>query len=501
MKTTAALIAYLEGLTVTQGAGVGLPLRLFPWERRFIRGAFGPGIAEAAITVARGNGKTTLLAGCACAALDGPLREPHGQVSIVAASFDQGRILGEHVKAFMADKLDDRKTWRVWDTAQQFRIEHLPTGARVSIIGSDPRRAHGRTGSFWCDEPAQWPPATGERMRAALATALGKTPGRLIALGTRPADAEHWFAKMLDGATDYAQVHAAGPNDPPFRVRTWRKANPSLRYMPALEATIRREAKRARSDPALMPSFRALRLNQGVADVEESLLLNAETWERIEGTADREGPFALGLDLGGEAAGSAAAAFWPETGRVETFGVFSSIPSLADRGIRDGVGSRYVDMARREELLTAGEYTADVGAMLREVLDRWGSPDVIAADRYRIRELRGSLADAGFPVSELVIRGMGWRDGAEDCRVFRRAALDGSIRPVPSLLLRSAMSEARVLIDPAGNAKLAKASQGGRRLRARDDAAAATILAVAEGTRRAAAARRRRPAVKYHGLV
>ena len=45
------------------------------------------------------------------------------------------------------------------------------------------------------------------------------------------------------------------------------------------------------------------------------------------------------------------------------------------------------------------------------------------------------------------------------------------------------MSEARTVSDPAGNAKLSKGSQGGRRLRARDDAAAAAILAVAAGVR------------------
>ena len=41
-----------------------------------------------------------------------------------------------------------------------------------------------------------------------------------------------------------------------------------------------------------------------------------------------------------------------------------------------------------------------------------------------------------------------------------------------------------MVTDPAGNSKLAKATQGGRRVRARDDAAAAAILAVAAGTRR-----------------
>ena len=60
-------------------------------------------------------------------------------------------------------------------------------------------------------------------------------------------------AKMLDGGAAFAQSHAAGPDDPVFRVRTWRKANPSLPAMPALEARIRGEAVSARRDSALLP--------------------------------------------------------------------------------------------------------------------------------------------------------------------------------------------------------------------------------------------------------
>ena len=88
-------------------------------------------------------------------------------------------------------------------------------------------------------------------------------------------------------------------------------------------------------------------------------------------------------------------------------------------------------------------------------------------------------------MSRLELRGMGFKDGGEDVRNFRQACLQGRVTPVPSLLLRSAMSEARTVSDPAGNAKLSKGTQGGRRLRARDDAAAAAILAVAAGTRQA----------------
>ena len=64
------------------------------------------------------------------------------------------------------------------------------------------------------------------------------------------------------------------------------------------------------------------------------------------------------------------------------------------------------------------------------------------------------------------------------------AVFDGKVRAPKSLLLRSALAEARVVSDTAGNEKLAKGSQSGRRALGRDDAAAALILAVSEGARR-----------------
>ena len=94
-----------------------------------------------------------------------------------------------------------------------------------------------------------------------------------------------------------------------------------------------------------------------------------------------------------------------------------------------------------------------------------------------------------FPLTGLAVRGQGFRDGGEDVRVFRKAVLDGRVSPERSLLLRAALLEARTVGDTAGNHKLAKKTESGRRERARDDAAAACILAVAEGMRRAAVPR------------
>ena len=83
----------------------------------------------------------------------------------------------------------------------------------------------------------------------------------------------------------------------------------------------------------------------------------------------------------------------------------------------------------------------------------------------------------------IIFRGMGWKDGAEDVRSFRRAALEGRLAFPPCTLIRSSFAEARTLSDPAGNEKLAKRSEAGRRRNAKDDAVAACILAVAFGYR------------------
>ena len=87
-----SLESYLAGLTITQGRHAGQPFEVLPWERRFVRGAFAPGVKSAALAIARGNGKTTLVAGVASAYLNGPMVEPRGEVVIVASAFAQARI-------------------------------------------------------------------------------------------------------------------------------------------------------------------------------------------------------------------------------------------------------------------------------------------------------------------------------------------------------------------------------------------------------------------------
>ncbi len=492
MTIATEVLSHVGSLITTQGRRTDKPFKILPWERRFIRGAFRRNVSDAALSEARGNGKTAFLSGVATAALEGPLTQPRGEVIIVASSFEQARIDFEHVLSFQLGRhadLYENKRWRIQDSANRASIEDRTTGARVKCIGSDPARAHGLAGALYLlDEPAQWKRNDRDRMYAAIATSRGKLPdSKLIALGTQSNDLDHWFQKLLNGGADYSQLHAAPDECDPFDEANWHLANPSLKHFPDLHKEIRKEAEKAKRDPALLAQFRALRLNMGVSDVVLLHLLDAGVWQAAEGDMERAGRCIWGVDLGDGVAQSAVSCIW-ESGRLESLAAFPSEPDLEKRSLKDGVGSGedslYMRMYDRGELLLTPGHVVRVKALLNEAFTRFGQPSLIVGDRWKDKDLIQSLKESNLEVCPIIFRGQGYRDGAEDVRRFKQGLLDGRVCPQKSLLLRSGMSEAMVVADPAGNQKLAKATEGGRRKNARDDAVAAAILAVAELERR-----------------
>ena len=495
MTTARAVAEYVAGLTIGQGRYFGQPFPLLNWQRKFLRCFDVPG--DAAVSLGRGGGKSTFIAAIGAAAVDvgGPLVEPGAQTVVVASSFDQAKeAVFDQVLWFMEPTFarygrGPKGRFRVQDSANRGVIQDRETRASLRVIGCDPKRGHGiQPKLIIADEVAQWEASAVARMLAALKTSRGKIEGsKMLWLGTRPSTPEHPFQRALDGhGTGYQLTYAAPLDAPPFQRRTWRRSNPGLDHLPDLEAAIRDEARDARVDPDALASFRALRLNQGVPDTERAVLLDVAAWQRAGRLgvpeAEQRGGYCLGIDLGTSAAMSAAAAYHRD-GRLEVVAMFPEIPTLAARGLADGVGGQYQRMAERGELIVAGRRVTDIGALLAEALARWGRPAAVICDRWRAAELTEHLEGLRFPKAALLVRGQGFQDGGQDVRDFRRAVLSDLVRPAESLLLTSALAEARTVSDPAGNMKLSKGSQGGRRQRARDDAAAAAILAVSAGYR------------------
>ena len=153
MPGSAGILAeYVGGLTLAGGDHDGEPFTVLPWERRFLSGAFRqPG--DAGLSVARGNGKSALLAAVGCAVVDpeGPLTGTRREVMVIAASFQQGRVIYEDVLSLLGGRydLEDRKRWRKQDSANLASLECRATGARVRVLG------------FGCREPSWCSPSAG----------------------------------------------------------------------------------------------------------------------------------------------------------------------------------------------------------------------------------------------------------------------------------------------------------------------------------------------------
>lgn len=482
-----ALKDWLGRLRVTQGGHVGESLTILDWEADFLDGAFAPGVQEAALSVARGNGKSTLLGAICAATIDGPLAQPRAQTIIVAASHQQARVTFEHALSFRPDVVNNRTRFAVRNSTMECSVLDRNTGAELRVTASDARRVHGLAPSIAvCDEPAQWAGGNAA-MVAALRTALGKIPRSLmVCIGTRPASSLHWFARMLDAEAPgaYRQCHMADDIEAFADERQWRLANPMYDFSPDLAATIAREAKAAESDDAAKASFVALRLNAGTPETAETRrLIEPEEWRSCLESEPRSGEHVhvnpvWGVDLGGSAAMSAVCAAWPN-GEIATVAMFGCEPSLEKRDKRDGAGGAYAAALAAGELVVSKLRVPPVAELLEEGERRFGEPSAIVCDRWRIGELYDALDQVGWRC-EVIPRAQGFRDGSEDVRGWRKAVESQTLHPrKPAILLTLALSEAVLVSDSNANWKLAKGSQGGRRQAVRDDVAAAAILGVA----------------------
>ena len=265
-------------------------------------------------------------------------------------------------------------------------------------------------------------------------------------------------------------------------------ANPGLREAPALAAAIKDELAQAKKDGASAHGFRAYRLNMGTSETGREALIDAASWERVEtDDPDMRGEYVLGVDLGGASSWSAVAGYWPETGYLSALACTGDDPALEAREREDNVESGlYERMARAGDLrVIAGKRVPDPLDILAPALERWGKPAFVAADRFRQGELLDAMTALGIADVELLARGMGMVDGVADVRDFRKAVLNGRVKPRRCLLLYSSVAAAEVRITISGDSVLVKGSPGARKPQGRDDCACAAMLAVAVGKRAA----------------
>lgn len=487
-------IAFLETLKIPEGPKAGQPLRLAEFQRRFVRGALGEGVSVACLSIGRGNAKTALSGGIALGSLMGVWdNQPRREIILAARNRDQAKTAFGFIEGFVQGLSAEEQELFIIRQGSTLEIEYRQNGGgKVRAIAADGRSILGGAPTLAIlDERAAWEREKGDTLENAILSGLGKRNGRALIISTSAPDDANTFSRWMDEPPPgtYVQEHRPPFGLPADDLNSLLIANPgAVEGIGASPEWLVGQARRAiaRGGSALS-SFRNLNRNERVSTEDRSSVMTVDEWMSAEVAPDdlppREGPCILGVDLGGSRSMSAAAFYWPQTGRLEAVGTFPASPSLADRGAADGVSGRYVEMNDRGELNVMGEATVPPGPWLADLVRRLDGSEIgaIVGDRYRHAEFMEAIQKAGLTRVPFIWRGFGWRDGSEDIERFRRAVFDGDVKVAPSLLLRSAFSDAITLVDPAGNHKLAKARSLGR-----IDAAAASILAVAEGQRIAA---------------
>lgn len=489
MKASTKAIRFLEALAIPEGPKAGELIKLAPFQKKFVRGALADGVNVAVLSIGRGNAKTALSAGIALGSVMGKWDDqPRREILIAARTRDQARIAFDFVVGFMRSLAEDEQALFTVRRSPRLEIEYDGNGGGhfIRAIAADGKSALGSAPTLiLMDERGHWASDQGDALEHALLSGMGKRGGRALIISTSAPDDAHPFSIWLDEDSPgiYRQEHRPQPGLPADDLESLKEANPgaaagigsSLEW---LQSQARRAIARGGST---LTTFRLYNRNERVSGETRDVLLTVDEWLACEVSEvpARQGQCVIGIDMGGSASMSAAAFYWPETGRLEALGTFPSKPNLADRGANDGVQGRYVEMYHRGELNTLGEQTVPIAPWLLQVLDHVEGEAIaaIVLDRYKQAEFGEAMNRAGVR-APVVWRGFGFKDGNEDCERFRRAAFDKKVQTCASLLLRSAFADAVTLRDPANNLKLAKARSTGR-----IDAASATVIAVAEGAR------------------
>lgn len=484
MAEAGAIIDAVQRLTISQGKLAGEQMRLAGFQRDFIEGAFAADNNLACLSVGRGAGKTALSASLGVTHLLGEWDpQPQREIVVAARTRDQAATCFNFARSFLGER-DDVKVRR--GAALELEYDDGSGPHLFKAVASTGKAVLGGAATLAIlDERAAWMQSRGDEMEAALLTSLGKRDGRGLLISTSAPDDANSFSRWLDTPPTgcYVQEHKAPPDLPADDWPSLLLANPGSPegIGPSKDWLLRAAKQAMERGGSALAAFKNLHRNERVNIEARTVLIELDAWQpcEVDALPDRDGPVVIGLDLGGSASMTAAAFFWPHTGRLECLGWFPSSPSLAARGLNDGVGKRYCEMAERGELRTLGDRTVSVEAWLSQVLAHIEGEAVhaILADRFKQSEVSEAL-EALHCRAPVIWRGFGWRDGAEDIERFRRAVYDRRVAAPKSLLLRSALSDAVCMTDPAGNPKLAK----GRAL-GRIDPAAAAVLAVAEGQR------------------
>ena len=462
---------------------------LIPFQARFVKKALAPETMTAALCLPRANGKSWIAARiCADAMKE---LQPEQEIALMAASIEQARIVFRFTRSMLGET-----GYRYLDSATRAAITRHD-GGRLRVVGSNGKSAMGlvNTPLVVADEPGAWEINGGQLLHDSVETAQGKpgSPLKAIYIGTlapMARDEKHWWRALATGKKHGPHVHAVCLQGDPDKWDSWpeiMRVNPLARIAPELREKLKIEREEARIDERLKARFLSYRLNVPSGDTSK-MLIDVAAWKKTlaREAPPREGKPIVAIDLGSGRSWSAAVALW-ENGRTEALAVAPGLPDITAQEKRDRVpAGRYAALVRSGQLREAqGLHVPPVALLWAFILDSWGAPARVVADRFRLLELTDSIGST-CPIEPRVSQ---WSESSYDIRALRKTISDGPLSVADGReLLSASLGVAQVQNDSSGNFRLIKQNSNC----ARDDVAAALILACGAHARLTAKPARKR---------
>ena len=414
---------------------------------------------------------------------------------LVSASIKQAAAGPFRLLRELVEESGREEEFRISQSTQQARILHLESGTDVAVWPVTGKRSMGlvRVGIVACDEPASWPLEAGQLMQKVITGALLKPRGieRMCITGTlAPAAQDHWWPTLVRSGTSIKARRSVqliqGDAETWDKWPTICRSNPLLWKTAKGRAGLLAERDEARGDDSKKADFLSYRLN--VPSVtSESMLLTVEGWKKVLSRfpRPRAGRPVIGIDLGHSKSWTGAVAIWPQTMRVEAWGVSPDIPVRRMERLDQMPRGSY------QRLVDEGSLIVDHGHEVPRLSVVWDllrglNPVAVYGDRFKAPDLR-DVVRGQCPVESIMMR---WSESTRAIRNLRSLALDGKLNVAVGSrrLLSLSLAQARTETEN-GLVRLLKG--GGRR---KDDIAAALILAASNAER---LARYQAPRLRY----
>lgn len=463
------VIAFIERhCRVPDGQHVGKPLRLDPFQRRFILDVYDNphGTTTAYLSIARKNGKTGLIAAILLTHLVGPEAMRNSQIVSGAMSRDQAAIVFD--LACKMIRLSPVLSDLIHVVPSGRRLIGTPMNVEYRALSAEASTAHGLSPVLAILDEVGQIRGPQDAFVDAITTSQGAHESPLlIAISTQAATDADLFSVWLDDAERSKDPHIVShvyeaPEDCELDDReAWEAANPALGSFRSI-SDLERLAERAIRMPSAENTFRNLNLNQRVSTV--SPFVSKDVWLSCGGEPVLADHWYGGLDLSmrtdltalvlaGEVGGawSVWSYFWtPEKG-------------LLERSKRDR--APYDQWVREGYLRTTPGATVDYAFVIEDIAsilaDLGGELVALAYDRYRIDLFKRDAEAAGIELP-LIPYGQGYRDMSPAIDTLEADLLNGRIRHGNHPVLSMCAANAVIQKDPAGNRKFDKAKATGR---------------------------------------